>query len=167
MSAPDAIAIRRAEKRDVPALGRLGASLMRIHHAFDSRRFLAPGDHPETGYAQFLGPQLESDHALVLVAERTRPGQPGELVGYVYAAIEPQSFKELRDQAGFIHDLLVADDARGAGVGPRLLDAGVAWLREQGMPRVILWTAAPNTKARGLFESKGFKSTMIEMTLEL
>jgi hypothetical protein len=35
------------------------------------------------------------------------------------------------------------------------------------MPRVVLWTAAPNDPARRLFERRGFRSTMVEMTLEL
>lgn len=167
MSVPEHIAIRRAEPRDIPALGRLGAALMRAHHAFDERRFMSPGADPEAGYAWFLGTQMESRSTLVLVAEQTLPGQPAEVVGYVYAAIEPQSWKELRDQAGFIHDLLVADGARGSGVGPRLIDEAVAWLRAQGMPRVLLWAATANTTARRIFEARGFRSTMVEMTLEL
>lgn len=171
MNDSDGIIIRRADRRDLPALGLLGASLMRIHYAFDQRRFMAPGDHPEHGYAEFLDAQLADPAMLVLVAER-KGGQglqplPGALLGYVYAGIEPQSFKELRERAGYIHDLLVTDDARGAGVGPRLLESAVAWLREQGVPRVLLWTAAPNDKARKLFAAHGFSPTMVEMTREL
>lgn len=162
MNESDRIIIRRAVRGDLPALGLLGASLMRIHFAFNERRFMAPGDHPEHGYAEFLEAQLADPAMLVLVAER----QPG-IVGYVYAGIEPQSFKELRERAGYIHDLLVTDDARGAGVGPRLLEAAVEWLREQGVPRVLLWTAAPNDKARKLFAAHGFSPTMVEMTREL
>lgn len=164
MSDADAITIRRAEARDIPALGRLGASLMRIHHAFDTRRFLSPGDDPESGYAWFLGAQMEAARTRILVAERTGHA---EIVGYVYAAVEPHSWKELRDEAGFIHDLLVTDDARGGGAGTRLLDEAVAWLRTQGVPRVLLWTAAPNIHARRLFEARGFAATMVEMTKEL
>lgn len=96
---------------------------MRLHHGFDQRRFLPPGDNPEEGYASFLETQMRATGTLVLVAERTPAGETPERVGYAYAAIEPLSWKELRDRAGFIHDLLVADDARGAGVGQRLLDA--------------------------------------------
>lgn len=164
---PTDVTIRRAEERDVPALGRLGAALMRAHYAFDDRRFLPPGDAPESGYAWFLGTQLRATGTLLMVAEQAGTDRDPEIVGYVYAGIEPLSWKELRDEAGFVHDLLVTPDARRGGVGQRLLDAAIAWLRDQGMPRVVLWTAAPNDTARRMFEGRGFRSTMIEMTLEL
>lgn len=166
MSEPDAIAIRRATTGDRDALGRLGASLVRVHHHFDAGRFIAPGDHPEETYLRFLEAQMADASTLVLVAERMTPGAP-EIVGYVYAAVEPASFKELRERAGFIHDLLVSDEARSGGVGRRLIEAAVAWLREQGVPRVLLWAAAENPRARKLFEAHGFRPTMIEMTREV
>ena len=176
--------IRRAEPRDTEALGRLGASLMRTHYAFDERRFMSPGDDPETGYARFLAQQLDEPSSVVIVAERSGmpeerrapvrgkppalPGvRAGEVVGYVFASIEPQSWKELREEAGFVHDLMIADEAREAGVGKQLLEAAIEWLREKGMPRVVLGTAAGNDVARRLFERRGFRPTMIEMTLEL
>lgn len=164
---PDSILIRRAEARDLDALGRLGASLMRVHYAFDERRFMSPGARPEAGYARFLESQMADPSTLVLVAERAAETSRSGIAGYIYAGIEPASFKELRERAGFIHDLLVDDGARGAGVGPRLLEAAVAWLRKQGVPRVLLWTASQNTLARRLFEAHGFDATMIEMTREL
>ncbi len=89
------------------------------------------------------------------------------MIGYVYAGIEPLSWKELRGPAGFIHDLLVSDEARGLGIGERLLDAAVGWLKERGVPRVMLWSAARNAGAQRLFERHGFKPTMVEMTREL
>jgi GNAT superfamily N-acetyltransferase len=158
----DNITLRPAESRDIPTLGRLGASLMRIHHEFNERRFMSPGENPEAGYGAFLASQLDNPEMLVLVAERQ-----DVIVGYVWAAIEPESYKELRARAGYVHDILVTDEARGGGAGARLIEAAVVWLREQGMPRVLLWTAAPNDKARKLFEAHGFSATMIEMTREL
>lgn len=158
---PSDMTIRRAEPRDVPELGELGIALMRTHYGFDERRFLEPGTADAGGYAHFLESQLEDDAAVVFVAE-----QRGRVVGYVYAAVEPLSWKELRDECGFIHDLLIADHARGRGAGEALLDAAIEWLRERGMPRVVLGTAAQNERARKLFERRGFRPTMIEMTLE-
>ena len=161
------VLIRRARPDDREVLGRLGASLMRAHYAFDERRFLAPGDHAESGYAAFLETQLTSADSLVLVADRTADGEPAAVIGYVYAGVEPLSWKELRGPAGFIHDLLVSDEARGLGIGERLLEAAVAWLTGRGVPRVMLWTASPNVGAQRLFQRHGFRPTMVEMTRDV
>lgn len=159
---PTSITLRRAEPRDTGRLGELGAALMRTHYAFDQHRFMTPTLDDERGYAQFLESQLDEDEAIVYLAERQ-----GQIVGYVYAAVEPLSWKDLRDEAGYIHDLLVVDDARRLGVGEALLDHAIEWLRERAMPRVLLGTAAQNETAQRLFERRGFRKTMIEMTLEL
>jgi ribosomal protein S18 acetylase RimI-like enzyme len=155
------VTIRRAGEQDLEAVGRLGARLLRDHHAFDPLRFMAPRGNTEEGYAWFLGTQLQRDDAVVFVAERD-----GQVVGYVYAGIEPQSWKELREEAGFIHDVYVDSDARRCGVATALLEAAAAWLAGRGMPRIVLWTAAPNDAARRLFERLGFRHTMSEMTRE-
>ena len=136
--------------------------LMRTHYAFDPQRFLAAGKGAERGYASFLGSMLDSEDAVIFVAE-----QDGAIAGYVFAALEPLSWKELRGPAGFVHDLAVTDEARKSGLGTKLMDAAIAWLRERGAPRVILWTAAPNEAAQALFRRLGFRDTMVEMTLEL
>ena len=154
--------VRAATHADLAVLGRLGAMLMRTHNAFDPHRFLPPGDDPEGGYAWFLETQLREADAVVLVAERE-----GVVVGYVYAALEPLSWKELRGPAGFIHDIVVDDAARGAGVARELLDAAIGWLRDHGAPRVMLWTAADNERAQRVFTAGGFRKTMVEMTLDL
>jgi GNAT superfamily N-acetyltransferase len=154
--------VRRATRADLPVLGRLGAHLMAVHHEFDPRRFIAPTGNPAAGYAHFLGSQLEADDATVLVAERA-----GAVLGYVYAGVEPFSWKELRDAAGFIHDVVVSGDERRSGVAAALMDAAIGWVRAHGLASVMLWTAAPNEGAHRLFERLGFRPTMIEMTLDL
>ena len=156
------IAIRRAETRDAAALGALGAGLMRAHYAFDPQRFLAAGDRAEAGYSTFLRAQLQDSEAVVFVAETD-----GRIVGYVFASLEPMSWKELRGPAGFIHDIMVEDETRGTGIGAALMDAALRWLRDRGAPRAMLWTAEPNEKAQRLFARLGFRRTMVEMTLEL
>jgi GNAT superfamily N-acetyltransferase len=161
MTSVDSIVIRRAESRDAAVLGRLGALLVRAHHAFDADRFLAPGAQLEAGYGHFLGDQLGRADVAIFVAERG-----GAVVGYVYAGLEPRSWKELRDVAGFIHDVVVDSAVRAAGVGTQLIEAAAAWLVSQGAPRVMLWTAEQNREAQRLFEHLGFRRTMVEMTRE-
>jgi GNAT superfamily N-acetyltransferase len=155
------VVIRPADKRDAPDLGRLGASLVRVHHGFDADRFMAPGADIEAGYAWFLGTQLDEADVVIYVAE-----QAGRIVGYVYAGIEPQSWKELRDEAGFVHDVVVEEPARGQGIATRLVEQAAAWLEAHGAPRVMLWTAERNPAAQRLFARLGFRRTMIEMTRE-
>lgn len=159
---PPDVRIRPAADADVPALGRLGAALLRLHYAYDPQRFMAPRGNAEAGYARFLGSQLRDEDVVVLVAERH-----GAIVGYVYAGLEPESWKELREPAGFIHDVLVDDAHRRTGVAAALLDAASAWLKAHGAPRVMLWTAERNHAAQRLFEKAGFRRTMVEMTREL
>jgi ribosomal protein S18 acetylase RimI-like enzyme len=154
--------VRRATHADLPALGALGALLLRSHYAFDARRFMSPGDDPEEGYAWFLGTQLAEPDVAVFVAE-----QRGDVVGYIYAGIEPQSWKELREECGFIHDVVVDERGRGRGLATRLVAAAAEWLASRGMQRVVLWTAASNADAQRLFTRLGFRHTMVEMTREL
>src|SRR5438067_1165489 len=73
-AAGDGVAIRPAERRDLPALGQLGAELVAVHYAFDPQRFFAPKPGTANGYARFLGSQLDEPDAVVLVAEATGDG---------------------------------------------------------------------------------------------
>lgn len=155
------VTIRRAKQADEPSLGRYGAALMRQHHEFDPKRFIL-SDHPEQGYGGFLVSQLDDPESVVLVAERD-----GAVLGYVYAAMEPLSWKELRAACGFVHDVFVDEPARGAGVGEKLVRAAIEWLDSMNAPRVVLGSAAKNEAALRFFDRLGFRRTMIEMTREL
>jgi GNAT superfamily N-acetyltransferase len=162
MSATSDLVIRRATDADLPALGELGARLLRIHYEFDHDRFMRPVADAEEGYAWFLGTQLNEEDALVLVAD-----VGSRLAGYLYAAIEPRNWKELREEAAFIHDILVVETDRKIGIARALMAEALAWARSRGAPRMLLWTATPNEAARRLFEGLGFRPTMVEMTREL
>jgi len=159
---PESFLIRRATTADIAALGKLGAALLRTHYEFDQQRFMAPPVDPEAGYAWFLGTQLQDKDVAVFVAE-----QSGVVIGYVYAGLEPQSWKELREAAGFVHDVAVAPEAQRTGIASALVESACEWLRSIGAPRVVLWTAEKNESAQRLFTRLGFRRTMIEMTREL
>jgi GNAT superfamily N-acetyltransferase len=156
----DAI-VRLATEVDLPALGRLGAMLVQHHVAFDARRFIDIADAP-AAYERFLRSQLRNPEAIVLVAQRD-----DAIVGYAFASIEPESIKDLRATAGFIHDLLIDEPARGTSIGTTLVNATIDWLRAHGVVRVMLGTAQQNLPAQRLFTKLGFRPTMIEMTKEL
>ena len=146
----------------MPAIGRLGALLVRLHHEFDAARFIAASPSTPEGYALYLGAQLEKPDVVILVAE-TR----GDVIGYTYAGMEGWDYMALRGPAGALYDIVVDPASRGQGVGRQLLDATLAALTERGAPRVVLSTAEQNEPAQRLFASAGFRRTMIEMTREL
>lgn len=153
--------IRAAIAADVPALGRLGALLVRTHHDFDPDRFMAASPQTEHGYGSFLGTQLREPDVVILVAD-----QDGQVVGYTYAGIEGIDYMALRGPAGVLYDIVVDPTQRGRGVGRMLLEATIMELERRGAPRVVLSTAERNEQAQRLFASAGFRRTMIEMTRE-
>lgn len=156
------VSIRPATPDDLPALGRLGALLVRTHHDFDPKRFMAASAQTESGYASFLGSQLEMSDVAVLVAD-----DEGTVIGYAYTAVEGRDYMSLRGPAAVLHDIIVEPDRRRGGVGRRLLQAAIDFARGHGAPRMVLSTATRNAAAQRLFEEAGFRSTMIEMTVEL
>lgn len=154
------IRIRPAKASDQEALGRFGAALMRQHHAADPRRFIL-AEQPERGYGRFLVSELEDPGSLVLVAEHE-----DEVVGYVYAGLEPMSWMDLRGPCGYIHDVYVDERARRQGAARELVRAAIEWSRARGRSQVVLSSEWKNHAAQRLFESLGFRPTMVEMTLD-
>lgn len=155
-----ALTIRPATEADRGALGRMGASLARLHHHFDAQRFMLP-EGLEEGYAWWLGRELADAAAVVLIAE-----QGGAAVGYAYGRLEERDWNQLLDACGAFHDLWVDEAARGSGAGRALCEALFARLTELGAPRVVLHAATKNEAARRLFASLGWRPTMVEMCRE-
>jgi len=153
--------IRPAAPADRDALGRYGGALMRQHHAADEARFIQV-EHPEAGYGRYLASILTDPDSLVLVAE-----EEGRVIGYLYADVEGTSWKDLRGPCGYVHDLYVDASARRRGAGRALMNAGTEWIRTKGRTQVVLLTKTQNEHAKRLFSSLGFRSTMIEMTIDV
>jgi ribosomal protein S18 acetylase RimI-like enzyme len=154
--------IRKAREEDLATIGRLAGQLVRMHHAWDPLRWMMP-EGIEEGYARFFASQIDNLDAVLLVAENDL----GEVVGYVYAALEPRSWADLREACGKLHDLFVASHARRQGIGNALARDAMARLRDLGAPRIVLTSAWQNQEAHALFLSLGFRETMIEMAKEL
>ena len=145
---------------DCAAVGALAEVLVRTHSAFDSRRFVPPETLRAPDYIARLREEVDRGDAVVLVAE-----VDGAIAGYVFAGVEAASWKDLRDEAGYVHDLVVDAAHRRGGVGRALVERAIAWFSARGVSRVMLSTAPSNTGAQRLFRAIGFRESMIEMTL--
>lgn len=154
--------VRPMREGDLPRVSVLAGQLVRLHHAWDSLRFLLPSA-PEEGYARFFTSELDNAAAVLLVAEPA----DGTVLGYAYARMEPVDYSSLLGPCGKLHDLFTDPGARRLGVGKALLRAAVDALAQRGAPRVVLSTAVQNDAAQALFVAAGFRPTMIELTLEL
>ena len=158
--------VRAARPEDVPAAAALGAELVRFHHGLDPERFAILADPPEPGYARFLGGRLKDPNAVVLVAEATGGAADGPVIGYAFGQLEPLNWMDLLAACGRFHDLIVHPAYRGRGIGKALADMMLTRLHDRGAARIVLSVAWANPAARGLFETLGFRPTMVEMTRE-
>jgi len=154
------IIVRAATDADTPVLGRMGTALARRHHAWDPLRFMLPDDI-ERGYRSWLGRELATSDAVVLVAE-----QDGVVVGYAYGRLEERNWNRLLEACGALHDLWVDEPARRSGAGRALAATMIERLGALGAPRIVLETSTQNAAAQRLFTSLGWRPTMLEMTRE-
>ncbi|GAB2660633.1 GNAT family N-acetyltransferase [Kribbella swartbergensis] len=58
--------------------------------------------------------------------------------------------------------LLVTPEARGLGLGAQLVDTCLAFAREAGYKRMVLWTNDPLVAARHIYLARGFRLTSSE-----
>jgi mycothiol synthase len=66
---------------------------------------------------------------------------------------------------GEVYNLAIHPDAQGRGLGPVLLDAGLAHLRTIGCSEVILWVDRVNERAVALYTGRGFETRWDDVAL--
>jgi ribosomal protein S18 acetylase RimI-like enzyme len=133
------VAIRAATAADDPAL----AALDQLTWSWES----SPAPAPPPG-TPFFDPGAGRPED-VLVAESA-----GTVVGYVH--LGPPTSVPSNRHVLMVRGLVVDPARRGEGIGRRLVDAAVAEARARDARRLTLRVLAPNTAARGLYETAGF-----------
>lgn len=163
---PDSLQIRPATKQDLPQIARLAAQLVRLHHSLDPARFLLV-EPIEDGYEWFLAKEIARKDSVVFVAEMEVDADATRaVVGYAWGRLESRDWMALLDACGRLHEVFVDTSVRRHGVGKRLIEETLQWLKAQGAPRIVLTSAWHNQGAHQFFESIGFRRTMVEMTCE-
>lgn len=109
----------------------------------------------DVGFEAYVaGPLAEfavrsSDRERIWIAERPSDGR---MLGCVAVVAASERTAQLRW-------FLITPEARGQGLGRRLLDEALAYCRASGYVEVVLWTGSVLEKAARLYRAAGFQKT--------
>jgi ribosomal protein S18 acetylase RimI-like enzyme len=140
------VTVRPARITDLPALVELLCQLFSIETDFEVR----PARHAR-GLRLLLG-AVRRGRAYVAVAE-TR----GEIVGMATVQIVVSTAEGAR--SGWIEDVVVREDLRGAGIGTSLMADIADWARANGLARLQLLTDRRNRLALAFYDRLAFQAT--------
>ncbi len=110
------------------------------------------------GYAQRA--QAGEDGFQVLVARKG-----GRVVGYIAVGLDSNMSNAYGFTWGRIISLAVDPDEHGAGIGTRLIQAGLHWLKDSGAEYVEVGTDQNNIAAIRAYEKCGFRVIYCGITL--
>ena len=154
--------VRRAEKRDIPAIMELLKQVNRVHYEGRPDLF-----RPATKYTEEeLAAILDNDLTPVFVFEDSG----GQILGHGFCVLQrPENTRLLNDiMTLYIDDICVDEEARGRRVGKAIFDRILEYARERGCYNVTLnvWTCNPGAMA--FYEKLGLKpyKTGMEMLLK-
>lgn len=145
--------ITPANTSDIPALCDLLGILFsqeaefKPNHEAQSRGLARIISSPETG--------------LIVVAR-----QDNQIIGMVNLLFTIST--ALGDRVALLEDMVVSPNARGCGVGSRLLEQAIQFARLNGCKRITLLTDSTNESAQRFYQKHGFGfSAMIPLRLSL
>jgi ribosomal protein S18 acetylase RimI-like enzyme len=83
----------------------------------------------------------------------------GDPVGYVLAKIftQDESADNGTGRMGLLDELYLKESARGMGLGQRMIDETIQWMKEKAVSRVKLHAYSWNDTAKNLYQRNGFK----------
>ena len=137
--------IRKAEPGDAAALVELGTAVGREPEGW---LITANGWRSVSEERRYLRALRRYPHAAVIVAE-----EDGQIVGRLSLARDQHPASYHVADLG----LMVAASHRRRGIGRALLDAAVAWARENGIRKLELHVFPHNEPAIRMYESYGFE----------
>lgn len=140
-----------------------------MHHIEESREYISHGEiqmgvgtavREEDGsvtvrpakegrrmWVRYITEKIASDDAAVYKAV-----SEDEIIGFCVADIEEDG----ADPFGMVCDVLVKPGIRKVGIGGRLLQTAIDWLRSKGISEIYLESGKNNHDAHRFFENRGF-----------
>jgi len=113
-----------------------------------------------TGCQQAAAAIGQAGHG-VFVAESA----PGERLGFVHAHLDQSAFTG--EMVGYVSVVVVTPEARGRGVGRRLMQTAEEWARHQGCRLLTLEVFASNAHARAVYQRLGYHEQTLKLAKQL
>jgi ribosomal protein S18 acetylase RimI-like enzyme len=149
--------IRKATTEDTPQILPLWRNLSDTHGEMEPMFKLV--ENAEEKFAEYLNMILTKDTFSVFVAEEN-----SLIAGYVIASlsITPEVFVIRRRL--YIQDMIVSPDYRRTGIANQLVDAILAFAKEQQVEKMDLLVAVKNDGANKFWKAMGFEPALNYMT---
>jgi ribosomal protein S18 acetylase RimI-like enzyme len=98
--------------------------------------------------------ESRDENILILIVE-----SEGKSIGYALGRIyeEDQIADNGTGQIGLFDELYLDSEARGHGLGQKILDEMIKWFKSNDIRRIKLHAYSWNKKAKELYEKNGFK----------
>lgn len=159
----EAFEVRKAELSDIPSVAKLAVKLARQHGEYDKQRFeLSIFEPLEQRHVEYLTEQfLRADTSFLVACI------DGQIAGYAFLRVEPQSLLSLDQEGVWLHDIFFEESARGQGIATAFFESVVAEARKMGSSFLMLGVSPKNAAGQKFFAKMGFRPTMQEMRLEL
>jgi len=150
--------IRPAGRRDAEAIAKLWSLMAEQHRNYDPDVWCWSVRAEQAWREGFLT-RVDQEDVIMPVAEAPN----GALLGFAQAVAvdSPPIFAAARQ--GEVWDLVVKPEARGRGIGRRLMEAVFQGLKARGAQEVKLHVAVDNAAAIRLYERLGMRRVMYRM----
>ncbi|MCX7595713.1 MAG: GNAT family N-acetyltransferase [Fischerella sp.] len=153
--------IRPATPADVTAVLPMVAKICALHESWDAARFGILPD-PEKRYEKWLQRLATDRRSVFLVAE-----DQGQLVGFLAGTVEKEVPIYRLQEYAVIHDLWVEPEYRQHGIARQMVMQAIERFQQMKVRQIRLDTAVINEAARRLFASCGFRTSTVEMLMEI
>ncbi|QOV89955.1 GNAT family N-acetyltransferase [Humisphaera borealis] len=158
--------IRDATADDIPAILPLVRKVAAFMQDRDPHKYTIEGDVGER-YRNWLGGQIASGRSAILIADAAGRDDPPAIVGMLIGTVDREIPIYRLKEYGFINDLWVDETYRNEGVARQLVTEAIERFTRLGVEQIRLDVLLTNEPARKLFETCGFRPSVMEMLLPI
>ncbi|MFX1536605.1 MAG: GNAT family N-acetyltransferase [Promethearchaeota archaeon] len=152
--------MRLARSEDAKNLGKLWFAQRTYHQQWDELYASVPKAKHDW-VKQFLTWLPQKNHC-VLVAE----DEYGQIMGYVHGSYHSWPLSPF-EYYGSLNTIAVAEEARGCGIGKKLVNKLLKWFKERKIQHISIHVDYRNRIALNLYRSVGFRSYQHRLMLNL